>query len=171
MFQFPLQLNFVKITCCPAKFVPVHQQFPKKWLPDLHFLTSSSGTTSKGAVEARCTCSDPNSTYTFAGSTVCLRPRAASRRASHVSDSPGRRRRAEESAALGKTAFAERRTRNLVSGIQHKFGRPPRMFQFSLNVHNDSEFCRLCSTLLNKANVNLWILTSPFWIRTILNQA
>lgn len=98
-------------------------------------------------------------------------PPAASRRASHVSDSPGRRRRAEESAALGKKAFAERRTRNLGSRIQHKFSQPPRIFQFSLSVHKDSEFCRLCFTLLNKANVNLWILTPPFWIRTVLNQA
>lgn len=73
LFQFPWKLNFVKITCCHGKFVPIKQPFPKKWLQDLQFLTSSSEMTSKGTVEPRCACSGPNSEHTFAGSVVCLR--------------------------------------------------------------------------------------------------
>lgn len=47
----------------------------------------------------------------------------------------------------------------------------PRIFSFLLNVHKDTVFFRLCFILLNKANVNLWFLTSPFWIRMVLKQA
>lgn len=59
MFQFSLELNFVKIACRRRRSVPTKQHLPRRWFTDSQFLTISSERASKGRVGARCAFSCP----------------------------------------------------------------------------------------------------------------
>lgn len=161
MFQFPLQWDSVGVPRCRGKSVPIKEPFPKKRCSVSTFLTRGGRRTSEGTVEGRC-------------AVVAHVPRGA---AGPSSPSPPQSRPRQAQGCARRRCFGKNslcRTTDREFGLRdtgHKFRQPPRVFRFSFNVRNGSEFRRLCFTLLDKANVNLWILTSPFWIRTVSNQA
>lgn len=123
MFQFSLELNFVKIACRRRRSVPTKQQLPRRWFTDSQFLTISSESASKGRVGARCAPSCPGPEQMCPG----FGPSSPWLCHSHPQQPQCGR---TLSFGKKKPAFPERWIRNLGSGMQHKSNQPPRVLQF-----------------------------------------